>query len=476
MNRTLSLAQRNLRRNRRRSLATLLAMAVGLGAILVFGGYARHAMDAMQTGYVQMHGHLQIQRQGYFVNGSGNPAAYGISGYRTLMERVQADPVLAPMIAVVTPKLELGGVAGHFASGQSTQVTAVGLDAQGHARLRQWDDYDSASYSPELALLGAPPDAVILGIGVARRLQLCAPLGLSGCDAQTDAPAAGATAAASAPALPNDLAALALQDAPPVTPSAAGGSAGERARIEMLSATLQGAPNVVRLQVLRAENFGLKEFDDRFAVMHLAQAQKLVYGSGEPQVTAILVQLRHTAQMPAARARLAELLGPAGGGQSLELIDFETLAPIYGQSLQFFDSVFGFMASLIGVIVLFTVGNTMSSAVLERTTEIGTLRAIGQRRSGIRRLFLAEGLLLGVLGAALGVATAVVAAAMINRAGLSWTPPGYVYAYPLKVHVWGSWRLLLGTGLGLLAVAALSAAWPAHRAARLRIVEALRHA
>ncbi len=473
MSRTLSLAQRNLRRNRRRSLATLLAMAVGLGAILVFGGYARHAMDAMQTGYVQMHGHLQIQRQGYFVNGSGNPAAYGISGYRALMERVQADPVLAPMIAVVTPKLELGGVAGHFASGQSTQVAAVGLDAQGHARLRQWDDYDSASYSPELALAGAPPDAVILGIGVARRLQLCAPLGLDGCSAPADSPAAGAAAA---PALPNDLAALAQQDAPPVMPAAAGSGAGERARIEMLSATLQGAPNVVRLQVLRAENFGLKEFDDRFAVMHLAQAQKLVYGSGEPQVTAILVQLRHTAQMPAARARLAELLGPAGEGQPLELIDFETLAPIYGQSLQFFDSVFGFMASLIGVIVLFTVGNTMSSAVLERTTEIGTLRAIGQRRSGIRRLFLAEGLLLGVLGAVLGVAAAMMAAALINRAGLSWTPPGYVYAYPLKVHVWGAWRLLLGTGLGLLTVAALSAAWPAHRAARLRIVEALRHA
>ena len=473
MNRILSLAQRNLRRNRRRSLATLLAMAVGLGAVLVFGGYARHAMDAMQTGYVQMHGHLQIQRQGYFVNGSGNPAAYGISGYRALMEKVQADPVLAPMIAVVTPKLELGGVAGHFASGQSTQVAAVGLDAQGHARLRQWDDYDSASYSPELALLGAPPDAVILGIGVARRLQLCAPLGLSGCSAPADAPAA---AAAAAPALPNDLAALAQQDAPPVMPAAAGSGGGERTRVEMLSATLQGAPNVVRLQVLRAENFGLKEFDDRFAVMHLAQAQKLVYGSGEPQVTAILVQLRHTAQMPAARARLAELLGPAGAGQPLELIDFETLAPIYGQSLQFFDSVFGFMASLIGVIVLFTVGNTMSSAVLERTTEIGTLRAIGQRRSGIRRLFLAEGLLLGALGAVLGVAAAMMAAAMINRAGLSWTPPGYVYAYPLKVHVWGAWRLLLGTGLGLLTVAALSAAWPAHRAARMRIVEALRHA
>jgi hypothetical protein len=53
--------------------------------------------------------------------------------------------------------------------------------------------------------------------------------------------------------------------------------------------------------------------------------------------------------------------------------------------------------------VLFTVGNTMSTAVIERTVEIGTLRAMGLRRGGIRRLFVCEGLLLGLVGAALGV-------------------------------------------------------------------------
>jgi len=58
----------------------------------------------------------------------------------------------------------------------------------------------------------------------------------------------------------------------------------------------------------------------------------------------------------------------------LELQDYETLSPIYGQTIQFFNSVFGFIATLIGVIVLFTVGNTMSMAVVERTVEIGTLR------------------------------------------------------------------------------------------------------
>ena len=52
---------------------------------------------------------------------------------------------------------------------------------------------------------------------------------------------------------------------------------------------------------------------------------------------------------------------------------------------------------LIGAIVLFTVSNTMNTAVVERTVEIGTLRAIGLRRAGIRRLFVTEGALLGVV-------------------------------------------------------------------------------
>ena len=76
--RTLSLALRNLLRNRRRSLMTLLAMMIGLVAVLLFGGYIRDINYALQSDYVRLSGHLQVQRKDYFRYGSGNPAAYGI--------------------------------------------------------------------------------------------------------------------------------------------------------------------------------------------------------------------------------------------------------------------------------------------------------------------------------------------------------------------------------------------------------------
>ncbi|MDQ2988779.1 MAG: FtsX-like permease family protein, partial [Pseudomonadota bacterium] len=124
---------------------------------------------------------------------------------------------------------------------------------------------------------------------------------------------------------------------------------------------------------------------------------------------------------------------------------------------------------------LFTVGNTMSMAVVECTAEIGTLRAIGLRRAGIRRLFMCEGLVLGAIGAALGVLVALLIAFFINHSGITWAPPGYVVAFPFTVRVWGSPQLLLASSAGMLVVAVLSAWWPANRAAKLAIVDALRH-
>jgi putative ABC transport system permease protein len=459
---TFSLALRNLLRNRRRSLTTLLAMVIGLVAILLFGGYSRNVIYAMQTGYVQLNGHLQIQHKDYFLYGSGNPAAYGIADYQRIIDLVKRDPVLAPMLTMVTPKLQLGGIAGNFAAGVSKTVVASGIVVDEQNQLRKWDDYGSMSYSRQVALTGTNPDAVVIGTGVARVLQLCGPLKVPKCQQAPTPPVSEGRHA------PDDIAALSALEKPDAPRT-------DETLIEMLAANVHGAPNVASLNVVKAENQGLKEFDDVFVMMHLPQAQRLIFGGATPQVTAIQIQLQHTVQMAAAKARLSQLLATTFKDEPLEIQDYETLSPIYGQTIQFFNSVFGFIATLIGVIVLFTVGNTMSMAVVERTTEIGTLRAMGLRRGGIRGLFVCEGFLLGVIGAILGVLTALMVAVLINHSGLTWTPPGYVYAYPLKVRVWGDLALIFGSAIGLIIVAIISAWWPANRASKMVIVDALRH-
>ena len=279
MMRTLSLALRNLLRNRRRSLTTLLAMVVGMVAILIFGGYRSNIVYGMQTGFIQGSGHFQIHRADYFLDGGDNPTAYGIADYDRIIDAVRSDPELAQLITVVTPTLQLGGIAGDFASGVSRSVMALGIVAEDRNRQLAWNEYHMLSYARPFPLVGTPRDTVVIGTGVARKLRLCRTLQVPDCH-QSDALTALGQPATKQAAAPADI--LALTDLERQSAS----SADARNRIEMLAATAHGAPNVASLSVIEARNMGIKALDDVFLAMHLTQAQHLIYGSNPAQVTA----------------------------------------------------------------------------------------------------------------------------------------------------------------------------------------------
>lgn len=461
----LSLAWRNLLRNRRRSVATLAAMGLGLVTVLLFGGYIRDLNYGLETDFVQLSGHLQIQHKDYYLLGTGNPSAYGVRRQAAIVKALKEDPELAPMLAMATPILQFGGLAGNAPAGVTRPVFVTGTVAEDQARMRQWNEHAFPTLSRHVSLAGTPRDAVVIGTGVARVLQLCGQLQVPDCPAPA-APAGEGTAA-----IPDDLAALAGAAVAP-----AGATRAEaRPRIDILAASARGAPNVAAANVLAAEFQGIKELDDVHVAMHLATAQQLVFGAAEPQVTAIALQLHSTALLEPARERVRAVLARAAPEQPLEVLDFVTLNPFFDQARSMFSAIFGFISVLIGSIVLFTVGNTMSTAVIERTSEIGTLRSIGLRRGSVKALFLTEGLLLGALGAVLGVLCALLLAALINRIGLTWLPPGRAEPIELAVRVGGETAMVLTGALGVVLVGALSALWPASRAARMNIVEALRH-
>jgi putative ABC transport system permease protein len=462
---TLSLALRNLLRNRRRSLATLLAMAIGSTSILLFGGFSANVNYELHTRHVQKGGHLQIQHRDFYLYGSGNPTAYGIVEYEKILTTIQEDPVLKKMVLVATPTLQFGGIAGNYGAGVSRTVIGTGLVAADINQMRLWNDFNLRTKAPLSALNGAATDATVVGTGVARVLQLCDALKIDRC------PKPETQTKSDGDDLPDDIAHLSMQDAP-AAPSTAGAAS---RRIEMLVVNARGAPNVTSLEVIRAEDQGVKELDEVSMMMHLSQLQQLIYGKTPPRATSIMIQLRHSDQIPAALERLAPILTRFSVGQPLTVMDFRALNPFYVQTMQMFDTIFGFVFVLIGGIVLFTVSNTMNTTVVERTVEIGTLRAIGLRRGGIRQLFVTEGALLGLCGAVLGVVLALVLATLVNQAGMLWLPPGNVELVPFTLNVWGENRMIFGTTVSLICIAIISAWWPAHRAARLNVVEALRH-
>jgi putative ABC transport system permease protein len=464
----LQLAARNLLRNRRRSLSTLLALAIGLVAILLFGGFKANIRYSMITTHVRAGGHLQIQHRDFYLYGTGNPTAYGIPRYQELMDAISKDPELAPLVNVVTPRLQLGGVAGNFEANVSTTVLGVAYVPEDVNRMRSWDEFLVPLADRPFRLQSAAGDAAVIGVGVARVLQLCERLQTPHCPRPEAAKPMGGGGQGAVPA---DIAALGAAAASPL-PGSGGG-----ARIELLASSGRGAPNVAALNVIAAEDQGIKELDEVTVILQLPYAQRLVYGRNEPRVTAIMIQLRHTADMDAAKRRLEALLANRpGGGPPLAVRTFQELNPFFGQAVGLFDVIFGFIFVLIGGIVLFTVSNTMNAAVVERTVEIGTLRAIGLRRGSLQRLFVMEGLLIGCCGGVAGIVAGLLLGWLVNHSGITWQPPSSSETVPLHLKIAGENATIFGTAIGLVIVAALSAWWPSYRAARLNVVEALRHA
>jgi putative ABC transport system permease protein len=464
------IAFRSIFRNTRRSLTTMLTIAIGTAATLVFGAYTVYVTYGLQTSTVDRVGHLTVYRKGYFDFGTGNPAIWGIPHYEAVLKMIAADPVLHPLIAVATPVQSLAGIASNSDSGESRTFVGTGFIPSDRDAMKRWDEYQvGRAGDPDTGLRDGDRSQGIVGIGMARVLGLCEKLHLGDCpQLPSGAPSENAARAEVAGLPKQDFSDLVSRDRATAAPHAP-----VSPRIDLLAATAGGAPNVVDLEVVKADAQGVRDLDDIYVGMHLVLAQELVYGRGEHRATGIVIQLHKTEDMARARARLALLF--KAHNLDLETRDFAEITPFYTQALDLFRSIFSFISVIIGIVVVFTVSNAMGMSVVERTDEIGTTRALGVRRAGVRRQFLIEGFLLGAMGATGGVLIALVVSWLVNAGGLTWLPPGQAQPVPLKLYMIGAWDLVGWTWALLICLAAVAAILPANRAARLQIVDALRH-
>lgn len=463
------IALRNIMRNARRSAMTASAIAVGAIALTLFGEYNDFVFLGIETQTVMAGGHLSVFENGYFDYGSGNPAGYSIAKYKSVITLIETDPVLQPMVRVVTPTVSLFGIAGNFAINASKTYFGTGFVPSDRERMRHWDEYHLVSPTTVFPPLGVSDKDInrgVVGVGMARVLGLCGPLKVKGCPAAPPPPKPKSEEPVSGPAM--DFSELSARDR---VPSEAAPTE-TMPRLDLLGATATGAPNVVTFYATGAQNQGVKELDDAYVGMHIALAQELLYGRSEHKAVSLLLQLNRTEDMAAARVRLDTLF--AAHSLPLEVHDFTETSPGYTQIRNFLSVLFVFLAAIMAVIVIFTVVNTMSMSVMERTAEIGTARAMGVRRSGIRAQFLIEGLLLGVIGASLGLLLGTGLAIWFNHANIMYTPPGRAQPVPIRLLI-GDFPLLVRIWISLLVISTIGSLIPANRASKMKVVDALRH-
>ena len=112
------------------------------------------------------------------------------------------------------------------------------------------------------------------------------------------------------------------------------------------------------------------------------------------------------------RTRLLDRLKTEG--LSCEIKTWNELSQFYNKVRGMFDMIFMFLFFIVFIIVVMSVINTMGMAVLERTREIGTLRALGLKRKGVGTLFAIEGALIGFFGSILGLIIKIILYLVIN--------------------------------------------------------------
>ncbi|RQG91128.1 FtsX-like permease family protein [Natrarchaeobius halalkaliphilus] len=150
--------------------------------------------------------------------------------------------------------------------------------------------------------------------------------------------------------------------------------------------------------------------------------------------------------------------------QSDDEIQVQTVEDAIDQFMDLVDQLTVFIGAVAGIaLVVGSIGiaNIMIVSVTERTREIGIMKAVGATKRDVMQLFLVESVILGMIGALVGVGLGL-AIGYLGVNFLEWP-----MAYPID---WIGIAIAMGVGVGVV-----SGLYPAWRAARVDPIEALRH-
>lgn len=237
--------------------------------------------------------------------------------------------------------------------------------------------------------------------------------------------------------------------------------------VTLLVTTADGAINAVDVEVTGVMDTGAKEMNKRFIKINLPQMQEALHSGSVTNLVTLIDEDRQTLQTDA-RVRAAV----ASAGNRVEIKSWSDMSDQYHQIVTMFDNIFGFVTVLVVIIIFAAIFNTMTMAVMERVSELSTIRALGASRTNLVVMVLSEGIVVGILAIILGISCGAGVATLINFATIQMpTPPGSTFSYPLRILLDQN-ILLLPAALSLIATL-VGGFFPAYRAGKLPINEAM---
>lgn len=431
----MKLAWRNVLRNWRHSLATILAVASGFMAIALFDGFLQELQFQNFDGYTArgMLGHLVAQKRGVDQFGDDDQWKYSLTKTEQdfLQNYINANPVIKQRARF----LSLAGMVN--LKGQNAVAVGYGFDVAEGKDLRgsRWE-WDAISGKP---LHLSPQNSIMLAQGLAKIL---------GCQSNPT------------PYLNKD-GSYKAEERPFECPSY---------RVTISATTEAAQVNALDLTAVGTFDASFREADLRAVKLDIREAQKLL---DTDKITLMSLQLVDASQADRVQKDLQAALDAAKLDVEIKPWFQHRLAASVQGGLEILGVFRNLFLLVVIVIVVMSVFNTMMKSVTERIREIGTLRSFGFTRRDIMQLFAFEGVFLSSFAVMIGLVSNIMVSRLVNGLGITYKAGFLSTPIPLAVRdAPAAWIL---SAVILLCLAAGTSLFCARKAARMVIAAALRH-
>ena len=225
-------------------------------------------------------------------------------------------------------------------------------------------------------------------------------------------------------------------------------------------------PKYRRYEVTGLFETGMYDYDNSYVVMRRENAQEFA-GLGSA-VTGLEVRLAEPERATEFAKQIESKLG-----YPYRALDWQLQNRSLFSALKLEKLAMGLVVFLICVVAAFNVVGTLTMVVRDKTREIGILMAMGMQRGRIRRVFLIQGVFIGLVGTALGSVLGVIVGASVNRGHLIPIDPSiyFIDHLPVMTNPLDAVAVVLAS----IVIATLAPLYPSVQAGGLEPVSAIRY-
>lgn len=410
MNNILKISYRNLKRNYRRTLLTASLITIGVIFVLIYTAMSG-SFKSYTVGQItdSLMGHIQIHKKGYVASVDNLPLDKNLNA--KMVEFIESKLEANPFIESYSYRIKFGAMFSNFTSTTNIRLNAI----------------DPEDEFPTLPLLESRISDMN---GTFKPGEIIVPeLLIKGMDVKI-----GDT-------------------------------------IVLVANNKNGSVNGINLKVAGIVGQVMGP-GGRDGYIHIEDAKKALRMNNELEVSEIVIRLKNVEKLKEAEKSLQPILEKLNkeGKPVLEIHTWQQLSPFYN-IIKMIDVMNISIQIILISIVLISILNVMIMSVFERVREIGTIAAMGTPPLTIVKLFLCEGLMLGVFGAVVGSIFSLGIVYLLNMVKITYSigqQSGLILTPSLGLSE------ILSVSIIVILISLVASISPAIKASRLDPVEALR--